>query len=127
MNAETRREADAAVDEILFLKKFGAAGQRIVIEDFMPGEEPASSPSATARTPSRSTPRKITSAPSTATKAPTPAAWALIPPAPIFTEEVLAQTMERIILPTMRGMKEEGRPFVGVLFAGLMITPEARA
>jgi phosphoribosylamine--glycine ligase len=32
--------------------------------------------------------------------------------------------MERIILPTLRGMKAEGRPFVGVLFAGLMITPE---
>ena len=37
--AETRREADAAIDEILFLRKFGTAGQRIVIEDFLPGEE----------------------------------------------------------------------------------------
>ena len=37
--AETRREADKAIDEILFLRKFGAAGQRIVIEDFLPGEE----------------------------------------------------------------------------------------
>ncbi|HJS81102.1 MAG TPA: phosphoribosylamine--glycine ligase, partial [Vitreimonas sp.] len=37
--AETRRDADAAVDEILFLRKFGTAGQRIVIEDFLPGEE----------------------------------------------------------------------------------------
>ena len=44
-------------------------------------------------------------------------------PAPIFTDAVRDQTMEQIILPTLRGMKAEGRPFVGVLFAGLMITP----
>jgi phosphoribosylamine--glycine ligase len=45
-------------------------------------------------------------------------------PAPIFSDTVRDQTMERIILPTLRGMKADGRPFVGVLFAGLMITPE---
>jgi phosphoribosylamine--glycine ligase len=45
-------------------------------------------------------------------------------PAPIFTDSMRDLTMARIILPTMRGMKAEGRPFVGVLFAGLMITPE---
>jgi len=44
-------------------------------------------------------------------------------PAPIFTDAVRDATMEQIILPTLRGMKAEGRPFVGVLFAGLMITP----
>src|SRR5690606_25671027 len=44
-------------------------------------------------------------------------------PAPIFTDTVRDQTMEQIILPTLRGMKAEGRPFIGVLFAGLMITP----
>jgi phosphoribosylamine--glycine ligase len=42
-------------------------------------------------------------------------------PAPIFTGAMQAATMEQIILPTLRGMKAEGRPFTGVLFAGLMI------
>jgi phosphoribosylamine--glycine ligase len=45
-------------------------------------------------------------------------------PAPVFTDAVRDQTMERIILPTLRGMKAEGRPFVGVLFAGLMISAD---
>jgi phosphoribosylamine--glycine ligase len=45
-------------------------------------------------------------------------------PAPIFTDTIRDQTMERIILPTLRGMKAEGRPFVGVLFAGLMISAD---
>jgi phosphoribosylamine--glycine ligase len=45
-------------------------------------------------------------------------------PAPILTDAARDQTMEQIILPTLRGMKAEGRPFVGILFAGLMISAD---
>src|SRR5262249_10181963 len=45
-------------------------------------------------------------------------------PAPIFTDAVRDAAMAEIVLPTLRGMKAEGRPFVGVLFAGLMISPD---
>jgi phosphoribosylamine--glycine ligase len=45
-------------------------------------------------------------------------------PAPVFTDKVRDQTMERIILPTVRGMREEGRPFTGALFAGLMVSAD---
>jgi phosphoribosylamine--glycine ligase len=102
--AETRREADEAIDQVLFLRKFGTAGQRIVIEDFLPGEEAsffALCDGETANT----------------------GGMGAYSPAAIFTDQVREQTMEQIILPTLRGMKAEGRPFVGVLFAGLMITP----
>ncbi|MBT5191445.1 MAG: phosphoribosylamine--glycine ligase, partial [Rhodospirillaceae bacterium] len=43
-------------------------------------------------------------------------------PAPVMTDEMCQKTMERIILPTMRAMEQDGRPFKGVLYAGLMIT-----
>jgi phosphoribosylamine--glycine ligase len=122
--AETRRDADAAVDEILFLRKFGTAGQRIVIEDFLPGEEASffalcdgetAIPLAGAQDHKRAY---------DGDKGPNTGGMGAYSPAPVFTDEVLDLTMERIILPTLRGMKAEGRPFVGVLFAGLMITPD---
>ncbi len=121
--AETRREADAAIDEILFLRKFGTAGQRIVIEDFLPGEEASffalcdgetAVPLVAAQDHKRAYDQD---------KGPNTGGMGAYSPAPIFTDTVRDQTMEQIILPTLRGMKAEGRPFVGVLFAGLMITP----
>lgn len=121
--AATRREADAAIDEILFLRKFGTAGQRIVIEDFLPGEEASffaicdgetAVPLAAAQDHKRAY---------DGDKGPNTGGMGAYSPAPIFTDAVRDQTMEQIILPTLRGMKAEGRPFVGVLFAGLMITP----
>jgi phosphoribosylamine--glycine ligase len=121
--AETRREADAAIDEILFLRKFGTAGQRIVIEDFLPGEEASffaicdgenAIPMDAAQDHKRAY---------DGDKGPNTGGMGAYSPAPVFTGAMRDQTMERIILPTLHGMKAEGRPFVGVLFAGLMITP----
>ncbi|MGD9980950.1 MAG: phosphoribosylamine--glycine ligase [Hyphomonadaceae bacterium] len=121
--AETRREADEAIDQILFLRKFGTAGQRIVIEDFLPGEEASffalcdgetAMPMAGAQDHKRAYDQD---------KGPNTGGMGAYSPAPIFTDAVRDQTMEQIILPTLRGMKAEGRPFTGVLFAGLMITP----
>ncbi len=122
--AETRREADAAVDQILFFKKFGTAGQRIVIEDFLPGEEASffalcdgetAIPIAAAQDHKRAY---------DGDKGPNTGGMGAYSPAAVFTELVRDQTMERIILPTLAGMKAEGRPFVGVLFAGLMISAD---
>ncbi|MBX3430536.1 MAG: phosphoribosylamine--glycine ligase [Hyphomonadaceae bacterium] len=121
--AETRREADAAIDEILFLRKFGTAGQRIVIEDFLPGEEASffaicDGETAVAFGAAQDHKRAYDQ-----DKGPNTGGMGAYSPAPIFTDAVRDQTMDQIILPTLRGMKAEGRPFIGVLFAGLMITP----
>ena len=56
--------------------------------------------------------------------APTPAVWEPSPPAPGYTPEVARRCMEEIFLPTMAALKAEGRPFQGVLYFGLMLTPE---
>ena len=122
--AATRREADAAVDEILFLRKFGTAGQRIVIEDFLPGEEASffalcDGESAVPLVAAQDHKRAYDG-----DKGPNTGGMGAYSPAPVFTDAARDQTMEQIILPTLRGMKAEGAPFAGVLFAGLMITPD---
>jgi phosphoribosylamine--glycine ligase len=122
--AETRREADAAIDEILFLRKFGTAGQRIVIEDFLPGEEASFFAICDGETAIPMDAAQDHKRAYDGDKGPNTGGMGAYSPAPIFTDAVRDQTMERIILPTLRGMKAESRPFVGVLFAGLMITPD---
>lgn len=122
--AETRREADAAIDEILFLRKFGTAGQRIVIEDFLPGEEASFFAICDGETAVAFGAAQDHKRAYDGDKGPNTGGMGAYSPAPIFTEKVRDQTMEQIILPTLRGMKAEGNPFVGVLFAGLMISPD---
>lgn len=122
--AETRRDADAAIDEILFLRKFGTAGQRIVIEDFLPGEEASFFALCDGDTAIPLVAAQDHKRAYDGDKGPNTGGMGAYSPAPVFTDAVRDQTMERIILPTLRGMKAEGSPFVGVLFAGLMITPE---
>jgi phosphoribosylamine--glycine ligase len=121
--AETRREADAAIDEILFLRKFGTAGQRIVIEDFLPGEEASFFALCDGETAIAFGAAQDHKRAYDGDKGPNTGGMGAYSPAPIFTDAVREQTMEQIILPTLRGMKAEGNPFVGVLFAGLLFTP----
>jgi phosphoribosylamine---glycine ligase len=122
--AETRRDADKAVDEILFLRKFGTAGQRIVIEDFLPGEEASFFALCDGETAIAFGDAQDHKRAYDGDKGPNTGGMGAYSPAPIFTDAVREQTMERVILPTLRGMKAEGRPFVGVLFAGLMISAD---
>lgn len=122
--AEMRRDADAAIDEILLLNKFGAAGQRIVIEDFLHGEEASFFALCDGETAIPLIAAQDHKRAYDGDKGPNTGGMGAYSPAPIFTEAMRDMTMERIVGPTLRGMKQEGRPFVGVLFAGLMITPE---
>jgi phosphoribosylamine--glycine ligase len=122
--AETRREADAAIDEILFLRKFGTAGQRIVIEDFLPGEEASFFALCDGETAIPLDAAQDHKRAYDGDKGPNTGGMGAYSPAPVFTDLARDQTMEQIILPTLRGMKAEGRPFTGVLFAGLMISAD---
>ncbi|MEQ1707358.1 MAG: phosphoribosylamine--glycine ligase [Terricaulis sp.] len=122
--AETRRDADAAIDEILFLRKFGTAGQRIVIEDFLPGEEASFFALCDGETAVPLLAAQDHKRAYDGDKGPNTGGMGAYSPAPIFTDAMRDLTMERIIWPTLRGMKAEGRPFTGVLFAGLMISTD---
>ncbi len=120
--AATAAEAEAAVDAMLTGRQFGAAGAEVVVEEFLEGEEAsffaltdgaAVLPLASAQDHKRA--HDGDSGPNTG-------GMGAYSPAPIMTEAVATDIMTRIIRPTIAAMAAEGRPFKGVLYAGLMLT-----
>lgn len=119
--AMTRPEALAAIKDI-FSGKFGAAGASVVIEDYLEGEEVsffALCDGETAIPFSFAQDHKRVGDGDTG---PNTGGMGTYSPAPVFTPALQQETMEKIILPTVRAMKAEGMPYKGVLFAGLMLT-----
>ncbi|MBI1179882.1 MAG: phosphoribosylamine--glycine ligase [Alphaproteobacteria bacterium] len=119
--AETEDQALEAIDEI-FGGRFGAAGAEVVIEEWLIGEEASffalvdgehALPLAAAQDHKRV---------GDGDTGPNTGGMGAYSPAPVVTGAVADQVMERIVRPTIAAMKAEGRPFRGVLFAGLMIT-----
>jgi phosphoribosylamine--glycine ligase len=122
--AETRADAEFAIEEALSKRKFGEAGARIVIEDFLSGEEASFFALCDGETALPLIAAQDHKRAFDGDKGPNTGGMGAYSPAPIFTSAMQAATMEQIVLPTLRGMKAEGRPFTGVLFAGLMIGAE---
>ncbi len=119
--AETDDEAIAAIDEI-FGGRFGAAGAEVVIEEWMTGEEASffalvDGAHALALATAQDHKRAFDG-----DTGPNTGGMGAYSPAPVMTQKVIDATMDRIIRPTVAAMNAEGRPFRGVLFAGLMIT-----
>lgn len=119
--AMTLDEAHAAIDDMLLGNKMGNAGSRVVIEDFLTGEEASFIvmvdgdnvlPMATSQDHKRL--RDGDQGPNTG-------GMGAYSPAPVVTPEVYDRAMNEIILPTVRGMKSDGIEFTGFLYAGLMI------
>ncbi len=121
--AMTEEEAIEAVKDAIDGGAFGGAGARVVIEEFLTGPRSLFSHSWTASTSRPCRLRRITSAPTTTTKARTPAAWALSR-RPVSIPTTLPPSAWRLSSsrPLLRWEKE-GRPFKGVLYFGLMLTP----
>lgn len=119
--AETVAQAHAAVDDMLLGNKMGSAGARVVIEDFLSGEEASFIvmvdgdhvlPMATSQDHKRLL---------DGDKGPNTGGMGAYSPAPVVTDAVYRSVMDEIILPTVRGMKADGNEFTGFLYAGLMI------
>lgn len=119
--AMTLAEAEAAVTDMLAGNAFGAAGSRVVIEEFLEGEE-ASFISivdgATALPMATSQDHKRVADGDTG---PNTGGMGAYSPAPVVTPEVHARVMREIVEATVRGMAADGTPFTGFLYAGLMI------
>ncbi len=120
---DTPEEAQAAVDTMMAEKAFGAAGEEIVVEEFLEGEEASffalcdgDNALALASAQDHKRVGEGDSGPNTG-------GMGAYSPAPIVTAEMETRIMETIIAPTVAGMKAEGAPYKGVLFAGLMISP----
>ena len=120
---ETKKEAEKELEEF-FSGKFGKASTKVVIEEFMTGQEVsffAISDGITALPLIGAQDHKRAY---DGDKGPNTGGMGAYSPAPVFTEEALSIVMEKIIQPTIHGMAKDGHPFVGVLFAGLMMTPD---
>lgn len=123
--AMTEQEAHQAVDEMLEDNRFGAAGARVVIEDFLAGEEASFIvmvdgehvlPMASSQDHKRLLDHD---------QGPNTGGMGAYSPAPVVTPAIHEKVMNEIILPTVRGMAADGIPFTGFLYAGLMIGKDA--
>ncbi len=116
-------EAHTAIDAMLADNKLGAAGARVVIEEFLTGEEASFIvmvdgknilPLATSQDHKRLMDKDL---------GPNTGGMGAYSPAPVVTPEIHAKAMREIIKPTVEGMAKDGIPYTGFLYAGLMITP----
>lgn len=119
--ALSEAEAEAAIRDMLEANAFGDAGARVVIEEFLEGEEASFIvmvdgehvvPMATSQDHKRAYDGDT---------GPNTGGMGAYSPAPVVTPEVDARIMEQVILPTVRGMAAEGNAYTGFLYAGLMI------
>ncbi len=122
--AMTREEACGAVREIMEDRKFGASGDRIVIEEYLEGPEVSvlSFTDGTTVVPMVSSMDHKRAG--DGDTGPNTGGMGTVAPNPYYTEAVAAECMEKIFLPTIRAMKAEGREFRGCLYFGLMITKD---
>ena len=122
--AQTREEAKEAVHSMMSDKVFGKSGDQIVIEEFLTGPEV----SVLSFTDGKTVVPMISSmdhkrAGDNDTGLNT-GGMGTVAPNPYYTEEIAAECMEKIFLPTMAAMNAEGRTFKGCLYFGLMLTPD---
>src|SRR6478735_4627623 len=121
--AETRADAEAALAD-MFGGAFGEAGAEVVIEEFMEGEEAsyfAITDGATIVPFGGAQDHKRVGEGDTGANTGGMGAYS---PAPILTPQVRGEAIQRIIGPTVRALADQGTPYVGVLYAGLMLTSE---
>ena len=122
--AMTLEEAEDAVRDMLDGNKFGDAGHRVVVEEFLEGEEASFIvmvdgknvlPMATSQDHKRV---------GDGDTGPNTGGMGAYSPAPVVTDAVYQRIMDEVITPTVEGMAAEGMPYTGFLYAGLMINPE---
>jgi len=115
-------EAEQAIEQIMVKKEFGSAGAKVVVEEFLEGEEASFIglsdgenfvPMATSQDHKQVFDND---------QGPNTGGMGAYSPAPVVSEKIFNQAIEKIMLPTIRAMEEEGREYRGALYAGLMIT-----
>lgn len=125
--AKTLIEAEQAIQNMLTGNRFGQAGHRVIIEEFLVGEEVSFIvmadgkhvlPMATSQDHKQVGEGDI---------GPNTGGMGAYSPAPLITPQIHQRIMKEIILPTVSGMHDEGHPYTGFLYAGLMIMPNGDA
>jgi phosphoribosylamine--glycine ligase len=122
--AQTEQEAIAAVDDMLSGNMFGEAGGRVVIEEFLQGEEASFIVIADGKHALPMATSQDHKARDNGDKGPNTGGMGAYSPAPVVTPEIHERVMRDVIEPTLKGMAEDGLPYTGFLYAGLMIAPD---
>jgi len=122
--ALTTDEAHAAIDMMLLDNRMGDAGARVVVEEFLDGEEAsfivmADGQHALALATSQDHKRL-----QDADEGPNTGGMGAYSPAPVVTPQIHAKVMREVIMPTIAGMEKDGITYTGFLYAGLMIKPD---
>ena len=122
--AQTLDEAFSAVRDMLGGNAFGAAGHRVVIEEFLQGEEASFIVMADGEHALAMASSQDHKARDDGDTGPNTGGMGAYSPAPVVTPAVHARAMEEVILPTLRGMAADGIPYTGFLYAGLMVAAD---
>ena len=119
--AQSKDEAKKTVEEMLSGKAFGEAGKKVIVEEFLDGYELSMFAICDGRDfvllPAAQDHKRLLDG----DKGPNTGGMGAYAPTPLVNDELYEKVKERIIKPTLKGMQEEGAPFEGVLFIGLMI------
>ena len=119
--ADTIKEANSAIEEMLEQGLFGEASSEIIIEEFLQGEEASFFALCDGKTALPLASAQDHKRVGEGDTGPNTGGMGAYSPAPIVSEKIAIRIMSEIIEPTMKGMASEGTPFKGILYAGLMI------
>ena len=122
--AQTESEAIQAVEDMLAGNSFGSAGHRVVIEEFLVGEEASFIVMADGRNALAMASSQDHKALLEGDLGPNTGGMGAYSPAPVVTPAVHARAMHEVIQPTLDGMAADGIPYTGFLYAGLMVSPD---
>jgi len=122
--AASLAEAEAAIDEIMVERAYGDAGASLVIEEYLEGEEVSFFALVDGETALPLISAQDHKRVGEGETGPNTGGMGAYSPAPVLTETLEAEVMETIVRPTVRAMAEQGQPYRGVLYAGLMMTAD---
>lgn len=122
--AQTQQEAFDAIDDMLAGNAFGDAGHRVVVEEFLTGEEASFIVMVDGKNILPLATSQDHKARDNGDQGPNTGGMGAYSPAPVVTREIHDRAMKEVIIPTVEGMAAEGVPYKGFLYAGLMIDAE---
>ncbi len=122
--AENQQQAFAAIEDMLAGNKFGDAGHRVVVEEFLVGEEASFIVMVDGKNILPLATSQDHKARDNGDKGPNTGGMGAYSPAPVVTPAMHDAIMEQVIIPTVKGMAAEGNPYTGFLYAGIMISPK---
>ncbi|KAJ1655240.1 hypothetical protein IWQ61_004975 [Dispira simplex] len=121
---QSREEALQALRSVMVEREFGDAGQEVVVEEYLEGEEISILAFSDGYTVVQCPPAQDHKRAYDGDQGPNTGGMGCYAPAPVAPPALLAQIHKNILQPTVDGMRRDGYPFVGMLFTGLMLTPQ---